>query len=344
MTSAVVLTPERASQLAALPLACLHREYPHKLDHVLASDRDIASPRRLHPAFYGCLDWHSAVHGHWTLVRLLRTFPQLAEAATIRRALGDSLTPDNIAVELAYFDGPTRQSFERTYGWAWLLALAGELHGWEDADGTRWSAALAPLADAIAARYIAFLPKQNYPIRTGVHANTAFGMTLALDYARATGASDLAAMLTERAHAYFDTDRDCPAAWEPGGEDFLSPALEEADLMRRVLPAEHFATWLARFLPGLAHGEPRALLEPAQVSDRGDPKLAHLDGLNLSRAWCMREIAAALPAHDTMRAELVAAAARHSEAGLDHVATGDYAGEHWLATFAVYLLGTPDVR
>jgi hypothetical protein len=330
------LTLERASMLAALPL-----EYPNKLDHAMASDRDVASPRALHPAFYGCLDWHSAVHGHWMLVRLLRTFPQLPEAAAIRSTLDDTLTPAHIAAEIAYFNGPTRQSFERTYGWAWLLALAGELHGWDDPHGARWAAAVAPLADVIAARFIAFLPKQTYPVRTGVHANTAFGMTLALDYAHITGASELAATLTSHAHAYYGHDRDCPAAWEPSGEDFLSPALEEADVMRRVLPADGFATWLARFLPGLARGEPRTLLEPAKVSGRSDPELAHLDGLNLSRAWCMRQIAAALPAHDAMRAVLVAAAARHATAGLDHVATGDYMGEHWLATFAVYLLGTP---
>jgi hypothetical protein len=245
---------------------------------------------------------------------------------------------------VAYFAGPTRQSFERTYGWAWLLALATELHGWDDRDGKRWAVTLQPLADAIASRFVAFLPKQTYPIRTGVHANTAFGMALALDYARAIGATDLTATLVERAHAYFDADRDYPAAWEPGGEDFLSPALEEADLMRRVLPPTQFASWLAHLLPGLARGEPRALLDPAHVTDRSDPKLAHLDGLNLSRAWCMREIAAALPAHDAMRTTLIAAAARHAKEGLDHVATGDYMGEHWLATFAVYLLATPDVR
>jgi DUF2891 family protein len=338
------LTAERASQLAALPLACLRREYPNKLDHSMSGERDVASPRQLHPAFYGCLDWHSSVHGHWLLVRLLRTFPTLHEAAAIRALLDESLTTAHVAVEVAYFEQPLRQSFERTYGWAWLLALAAELHGWDDADGRRWAAALQPLADAIAARYIAFLPKQTYPIRTGVHANTAFGMALAFDYARAVGDHALAQLLVERAQTYYGADRDYPAAWEPGGEDFLSPALEEADLMRRVLPADRFVTWLAHFLPRLAHGEPRALLEPAQVTDRSDPKLAHLDGLNLSRAWCMRAIAGALPARDPMRAVLASAAAKHAQEGLAHVATGDYMGEHWLATFAVFLLGTPEAR
>jgi len=324
----MTLALELASRLATLPLACVRREFPNKLDHVLAGPNDAKRPRELHPAFYGCFDWHSAVHGHWTLAKLLARFPSLPEAAEIRTTLDDTLSAENLAVEVAYL--ADRPSFERPYGWAWLLALASELRG------TRWSAAVEPLADAIAARLAAFLPKQTYPIRTGVHANTAFALGLALDYARAVGDRELEHAVVARALAYYRDDADDAAAREPSGEDFLSPALVEADLMRRVLAPAELAPWLHRFLPRI----PPSLLAPAIVSDRSDPKLAHLDGLNLSRAWCMRAIARALPAHDPLRAELAAAAAAHATAGLAHVATGDYAGEHWLATFAVYLLTT----
>ena len=336
MTPAV-LTLELASALARLPLAGLHREHPHKLDHVVTERGDLAGPRALHPAFFGCFDWHSAVHGHWTLVRLLQRFPDLPEAGAIRGALGVTLTAEHLAAEAAYLADPRRASFERTYGWAWLLELARALHAWDDPDGARWAAAIRPLEAAVVARLCQFLPRQTYPIRTGVHANTAFALALALDYARALGDDALAELIAERARAYYSGDAAAPAAWEPGGEDFLSPALVEADLMRRVLPAEDFAPWLGRFLPEL----PPSLAEPATVSDRSDPKLAHLDGLNLSRAWCLRAIAGALPDGDPSRAPLAAAAERHARAGLDHVATGDYAGEHWLASFAVYLLLVP---
>jgi hypothetical protein len=328
------LTVDVASHLAGLPLACLQKEFPNKLEHVLSEAGDAKRPRELHPAFYGCFDWHSSVHGHWMLAKLRALYPTLPERAKIDALFDATLTPANIAVELAYFDAPNRQSFERTYGWAWLLALASELRG------TKWSAIVAPLADAIAKRLVAFLPKQTYPIRTGVHANTAFALGLALDYARATNDRALEAAIVERATVYYGNDADYPAAWEPGGEDFLSPALVEADLMRRALAPAKFTAWLHRFLPKLAAGEPRALLAPATVSDRSDPKLAHLDGLNLSRAWCMRAIAAALPAKDPARAALATAAAAHAKDGLAHVATGDYAGEHWLATYAVVLMTT----
>ena len=313
----------QASRLARLPLAGLRRELPHKLDHLML-DHALRTPRELHPAFYGCLDWHSAVHGHWMLVRLLRAFPDLPEAAAIRALLDETLTADHLAVEAAYFTD--RVAFERTYGWAWLLELARVLHGWDNP----WRAPLAPLVDVIVQRYLEFLPKQTYPIRTGVHANTAFGLALALDFARDTGHRELAALIAERSLAYFEHDLEVPAAWEPGGEDFLSPALVEADLMRRVVP--DFAAWFVRFMPRL----PASLRQPAVVTDRSDPKLAHLDGLNLSRAWCLRRIAAALPA-GTYRDELATAGERHARAGLAHVITGDYMGEHWLASFAVML-------
>jgi len=327
---------QQASQFARLALGCIQRELPNKIDHVVNAPADVASPRTLHPAFYGCLDWHSAVHGHWLLVRLLRTRPGLPEAAAIRAALDANLTAGNLATEVAYFAGANRASFERPYGWAWLLQLAAELHGWDDADGRRWSAHLQPLTDTIVARYLGFFPRQTYPVRTGVHANTAFGLALALDYARIAGHTALAALIVERATTYYAADRDAPAAWEPSGEDFLSPSLIEADLVRRVLPPADFVPWLHDFFP---RGLPPSLQQPAIVSDRSDGKLAHLDGLHLSRAWCLRAVGHALPADDPLRAAFTAAADAHAAAGLANVATGDYMGEHWLASFAVYLLG-----
>jgi len=333
-----VIAQRHARNFARLALDCVQRELPNSIAHVINDERDVKRPRELHPAFYGCLDWHSAVHGHWMLVRLLRTVPALPEAAEIRAALDANLTAANIAAEVAYFAAPRRQSYERTYGWAWLLQLAAELHDWDDDAGRRWSAHLAPLTRAIVARYLAFLPKQTYPIRTGVHPNTAFGLALALDYARAAGDAELTGLLVERATTYYAADRDVPAAWEPGGDDFLSPSLMEADLMRRVLPPADFIPWLHAFLP---RGLPPSLEHPAIVSDRSDGKLAHLDGLNLSRAWCLRAIGGALPANDPLRSAFASAAEAHAAAGLAHVATGDYMGEHWLASFAVYLLSIP---
>jgi hypothetical protein len=332
--------PEEASRFAALALKCVTKEFPNKPDHVVNDAGDLKSPRAMHPAFYGCYDWHSSVHGHWMLARLLRLYPAIPEVPKIRAALDENLSAQNIAIEVAYLDQPNRQSFERTYGWAWLLKLAEELKKSQDTDAKRWSNNLQPLADALVARYTAFLPKQTYPIRTGVHPNTAFGMAFALDYARAMNDKKLAELLEERSRTYFAADVNYPAAWEPGGEDFFSPALMEADLMRRVLKPAMFARWFHEFLPQVSQGKPRALLEPATVSDRTDPKLVHLDGLNLSRAWSMSGIANALPANDPAKEVLMRSAARHAEAGLLYVASGDYAGEHWLASFAVYLLST----
>jgi hypothetical protein len=240
-----------------------------------------------------------------------------------------------------YFAQPNRQSFERTYGWAWLLKLAEELQDWDNPSAKEWSANVRPLADKIVALYLAFLPKQTYPIRSGVHPNTAFGLAFAFDYARAVGHEPLRRLIEERSRDYFGGDAGIPAAWEPDGADFFSPGLMEADLMRRVLPPEEFRAWFHRFLPDLAKGEPKRLLTPATVTDRTDPQLVHLDGLNLSRAWCMRALAVALPRDDPARKVLAESAARHADAALRHVASGDYAGEHWLASFAVYLLSTP---
>jgi hypothetical protein len=335
------LTISAASHFAQLALKCVTKEYPNKLDHTINDGHDVKSPRTLHPAFYGCFDWHSSVHGHWMLVRLLRLFPDLPEGAQIRAALNANLSTTNIATEVSYLGQPNRQSFERTYGWAWLLKLAEALHGWNDKDGAHWSKNLEPLAAALAQNYLRFLPKQTYPIRTGVHPNTAFGLAFALDYAIATGNKTLQSLIEERSRTYFGNDVNYPASWEPGGEDFFSPALIEADLMRRVLKPAEFARWFHRFLPQAGKGEPKSLLQPAIVSDRTDPKLVHLDGLNLSRAWCMRSIAAALPGNDPARKLLARAATAHAQDALAHVASGNYEGEHWLASFAVFLLSTP---
>jgi hypothetical protein len=275
------------------------------------------------------------------LVRLLRTFYGLPEAPQIRNALNANLTAENILTEAAYFKQPNRQSFERTYGWAWLLKLAQELNSWDDPDGKNWAKNLQPLTDAIVKAYAVFLPKQTYPIRTGVHPNTAFGLAFALDYAQSVNDQELERVLDERSRSYFAKDANYPGSWEPGGEDFFSPALMEADLMRRVMKPAEFARWFHRFLPGVSNATIDSLLQPAVVTDRSDPKLVHLDGLNLSRAWCMGSIANALPRSDPARAVLTKAAARHARDALAHVASGDYAGEHWLASFAVFLLSTP---
>jgi len=332
------LTKAAASNFAHLALRCIEKEYPNKPDHVLNDANDVKDPRFFHPAFYGCYDWHSCVHGHWMLVRLLKTFPDLPEAPTIRQALNRDLTAANIAVEVQYFHQPGRKNFERTYGWAWLLKLAEELKEWNDPDSQRWYTNLQPLANTIAGLYEDFLPKQNYPIRTGVHPNTAFGIAFALDYARSVHDRKLDSLLVERSLAYYGSDKNCPLSWEPGGEDFLSPCLEEADLMRRVLQPSQFASWLHSFMPDLMTKTGTLSFVPAVVTDRTDPKLVHLDGLNLSRGWCLIGIASALPDNDPLRLPLINSAIEHAESSLKYVASGNYEGEHWLASFAVYLL------
>lgn len=331
------ITAADASRFARLALKCVRQEYPNKPDHVIADAADVRGPRAMHPAFYGCYDWHSCVHGHWLLARLLRQYPALPEAAEIRKALDENLTEENVAGEVAYLNEKERKSFERTYGWAWALKLEEELLLNHGADAQRWAKNLKPLADALARRYEEFLPKQTYAIRTGVHPNTAFGISFALDYARAANDLKLQGLLSERAKTYYNGDKSYPASWEPGGEDFLSPALLEADLMRRVLNREDFTAWFHGFLPVL----PDSLLTPALVTDRSDPKLVHLDGVNLSRAWCMRNIVAALPSNDPGRKALAESAALHWKVGMANVASGHYEGEHWLASFAVYLASTP---
>jgi hypothetical protein len=319
-----------------LALKGIRQEYPNKLEHVLTGDRDLRSPQALHPVFYGSYDWHSCVHGHWLLAHLLRHHPDTPDARAIREAFNEHFSAENVRAEVAYFERPSAKSFERPYGWAWLLKLAQELHGWEDADAKRWSAALAPLVDVVVRRYLDYFPKQTYPIRSGVHANTGFGLAFAHDFAVATKHDRLKALVESRAGDYFRSDTDAPARWEPSGADFLSPVLCEADLMARVLPREEFPKWFRAFLPMAGQAEPASLFRPATVTDRTDPQLVHLDGLNLSRAWCLRGIADALPQADPIRLALIRSADRHAEEGRKHVASGDYAGEHWLASFATY--------
>jgi hypothetical protein len=308
-----------AARLADLALACVEREFPYQPAHVMRDAGDLKRPRELHPAFFGCYDWHSAVHGHWLLAHLVRRHPGLPQAAAIRRVLDEHLTEQNLHAEAAYL--ARNPGFERPYGWAWALKLAEEAEPWR--------AALAPLCDVIEQRYLQWLPRQTYANRAGTHANTAFGLALALDYARALGRRELETLLVEKSLAYYGEDRAYPAAWEPGGNDFFSPALIEADLMRRAHP--RFREWFDAFLPEL----PPSLLEPAVASDPSDGQLAHLDGLNLSRAWCYYGLSSVFPG----RKIFSEAGARHLEAGLEGLASGSYAGEHWLATFAACATG-----
>jgi hypothetical protein len=335
----VALTQALASRFAALALGHVTREYPNKLDHVLRGPGDVQRPRALHPIFYGSFDWHSCVHGYWLLCALLRTFPQLPEAARIVALLDTQLTPENVAGELAYLEQPERGTFERPYGWAWLLMLQAELSRHANDDGRRRAETLSPLAGAFAQRFLRYLPYATYPVRAGTHANSAFALALALEYATQCRDDSLLGLARDKARTWFSNDADCQA-WEPGGEDFLSPALVEAECMRRVMRAPDYAAWLRRFLPRLDRCEPAVLFAPATVSDRTDGRIAHLDGLNLSRAWCLRSIAQTLDAGDSRRAALLSAADAHLRASVPHVAT-DYAGEHWLATFAVLALNVP---
>ncbi len=337
-----VVSREAASAFARIALSCLQREYPNKPEHVINEESEVDNPRAFHPAFYGCFDWHSAVHGHWMLARLLRVFPDLPEADAIRAVLSSDLSAGNIEAEAAYMVQEGRKSFERTYGWAWFLKLAEELGRSGDEDIRLLSLNLEPLTRVVIDLYLDFLPKQSYPIRRGVHPNTAFGLSFALDYARFAGETELERLVIERSLEYFGHDCGCPWQWEPDGDDFFSRCLIEADLMRRVLPRRQFGEWLGGFMPELVQARKVTLL-PAEVSDRSDPKIVHLDGLNLSRAWCMIGIAAALSGDDPRRGPLEESACLHARATLPYIASGNYEGEHWLASFAVYMLSSsPD--
>src|SRR3984957_10683668 len=330
-----------AQKLAQIALGHVTQEYPNKLDHLMTEGTDVQSPRALHPVFYGSFDWHSCVHGYWLLARLRRTFPAMPERSRIDVLFDTQLTPEKLAGECAYLERPQSGTFERPYGWAWLLMLSAELRS-GGADTARWDGALAPLARLFAQRFRAHLPKLTYPIRAGAHFNTAFALTLALDYAHGCGDSALAELIRARALHWFRADAGCQV-WEPGGDDFLSPALMEAACMQRVMSQEEFAGWFRSFLPAVAAAEPATLFTPAVVSDRTDGKIAHLDGLNLSRAWCWRSIAAGFSPHDPIRAAALAAAHRHLAASLPYLAV-DYMGTHWLASYALLALSPETPR
>ena len=349
---ATTLDDAAAARFAALALKCLHQEYPNHISHTLNSAADARPPHELTPAFYGCLDWHSDVHGHWLLVRLLRLFPGAPFASEARAELARSFTPENMAAEVQYLRGEGRASFERPYGLAWLLRLAAELRQWDDADGRQWSATLAPLETEVAARLESWLPKLHYPIRIGEHDQTAFSFGLIWDWAAMHEDTHMRSVLTDAAQRFYRHDRNCPLAYEPSGEDFLSPCLAEADFMRRVLPPAQFATWLSAFLPQIprstaSSSASAAWLSPGVVTDRADPKLAHIDGLNLSRAWMLEGIAHGLPPRDPRIPALNAAAQAHASAALPAVTGEHYEGGHWLGTYAVYLTsraGLPAAR
>src|SRR5947209_12850601 len=332
-------TAERFSRLA---LACVHKEYPNKLAHSLNSDADVAPPRQLTPAFYGCYDWHSSVHGHWLLARLARTFPDAVFTADARNALRQSLTEANIRHEAAYLKAEGRASFERPYGLAWLLQLGMELREWEKAGSDplahELSSNLHPLEEAATERLKTWLPKLSHPVRSGEHSQTAFALGLIIDYARFIDDKDFLNLLLAKSRDFYLQDRDCPLAYEPSGEDFLSPCLAEADVMRRVLPANEFARWLHQFMPQVPHNGSDAWLHPEKSTDPSDPKLAHIDGLNLSRAWMLDGIASGISKNDARLNALQKCIAAHRAAGLAAVTGEHYEGGHWLGSFAVYLV------
>ncbi len=336
MPASASLTPALARTFARVALSHVTQEFPSKLDHVLNKRADLKTPSELHPVFFGSFDWHSCVHGYWLLATLLRLFPEMREAKRIEELFDAQLTSAKVKAEVRYLGQPLRATFERPYGWAWLLMLSAELNRHASKKGKRWSDALAPLADAFTQRFLDFLPRATYPTRVGTHFNSAFAIALALEYAEVASNDKLRKTLVKKARGWYSKDSDCQA-WEPGGDDFLSSALVEAECMRRVLKASEFLGWLDRFLPRLAVREPATLFTPAVVSDRSDGKIAHLDGLNLSRAWCWRSIAATWPASDARRGVALEAAETHFAASLPHVA-GDYMGAHWLTTFALLAL------
>ncbi len=324
------LTAALASHLAASPLDHVTREYPNKLDHVMGGPGDVRSPKDLHPIFYGSFDWHSCVHGWWTLMTLYRLFPALPEEASIRALADRMLTADGVAGEVTYLNRPESAGFERPYGWGWLLMLAAELRRHDSAEGRRWAATLQPLADAFAERFKRFLPKSPYPVRVGTHMNTGLALRFAIEYADLVGDTDLATLCREKALSWHGQDRGAQV-WEPSQDEFLSPALQVAELMRRALPPADFARWFDAYLPD---GLPPVLLQPPLVTDRSDGKIAHLDGLSLARAWCLNGLAGSLAADDPRRAQALAAAERHVAAALPHIAE-DYMGQHWLASFVL---------
>ncbi|MBU2997518.1 DUF2891 domain-containing protein [Cellulophaga baltica] len=326
------LTLEEANRLASLPLECLQVEYPNKLNQTLNDITHLQTPKELHPAFYGCFDWHSSVHGHWSLISLLKQFPNIDEANLIKEKLSVNISKDNILNEIAYFNMKGNSSYERTYGWAWVLKLAEELHTWEDPIARELEANLQPLTNLITENYITFLPKLNYPLRVGEHTNTAFGLSFALDYAITLSDTKLSESIKKAALRFYADDSDCPLSWEPNGFDFLSPCLEEANLMRKIYSPEEFKIWFDAFLPELT--DPEYQLEPGKVSDRTDGKLVHLDGLNFSRSWCLYRISESLPEYTHLKN----IATDHINTSLPSIVDGNYSGTHWLGSFALYSL------
>lgn len=329
---AVSLTLEQANHLAKLPIKCIQNEYPNKLGQTLKDSSELGRPKDLHPAFYGCFDWHSAVHGHWMLVKLLKAYPELEGREEIINMLNTNISKYNIEKEIKYFNRSTEKSYERTYGWAWLLKLTEELHTWENEGARVLESNLQPLTDLIVERFMDFLLRLYYPIRVGEHTNTAFGLAFAWDYANTLGHSDFKELIEKRAREFYINDVDCPISWEPSGYDFLSPCLEEADLMRRVLSEEEYLVWLAKFLPQVMSAD--FDLEPGIVTDREDGKLVHLDGVNFSRAWCLYGISLA---SENLN-HLIPLANKHINYSLKNITDGAYEGEHWLASFAIFAL------
>jgi len=323
----IVLDLKEANRLADLPLHCITNPLPYKSGHTIETDADLDMPQNHHPAFYGCFDWHSAVHGHWSLVYLIKEFPDLAKQTEARAKLHQNLTTGNIQKEVDYFTmNNYTKSFERTYGWAWIFKLQEELDTWDDNDAKEWARSLQPLTDHLVQAYIDYLPKLVYPIRVGEHSNSAFGLSFAYDYAKSANLEELKEMIERSALRFYQNDKGCPIHWEPSGYDFLSPCLQEIDIMRKVLNNESFDRWLADFLPELSNGT--LDLEPGKIRDRSDGKLVHLDGLNFSRAWCLYQLDNNVNAQNT--------ADEHLAYSLEKITDGDYAGQHWLASFALY--------
>lgn len=341
MAESAAMTTDTAGRFAALALACVDREYPNQIRHVMSSDDDVGTPRQLTPSFYGCFDWHSAVHGHWLLVRLSRLFPQAEFVGQARAKLAANLTQANLLAEAAYMAHPERAGFQRPYGLAWLLQLSAELDEWDDPQAREWREWLRPAEQIAVARLRDWIPLLHYPIRDGEHSQTAFAFGLIHDYARRMNDEQTLALLADAADRFYRADRDCPIHFEPSGHDFLSPCIAEADFMRRVLEPEAFAAWLGEFLPRIGQDQ---WLPVAVVTNREDGKLAHIDGLNLSRAWMLEGIAHGLPQDDPRRSALLDAARAHAESGLEGVSDEFYAGSHWLASFATYLSSRRGIR
>ncbi len=327
----IPLTLEKAKHLYHFAYECIDREYPYKLGQVLSNKSQLKTPRELHPTFYGCFDWHSSVHGHWTLINILKYFPNFQWKDNILKKIGKNITKENIEKEIAYFNDRYNKNFERTYGWAWLLKLAEVLNEWQYPKAKEWAENLKPLTNLIAQKFINFLNKLNYPIRVGEHPNTAFGMSFAIDYAKKYN-TELYQTIKDRAKHFYTNDINCPLTWEPGGFDFLSPCLQEASLMNKILPKTDFIEWLDKFLPNFRK-KPSKFIKAAEVVDKSDGKMAHLDGLNFSRAWCLYQIGKTLE-----NPKMIDLANTHFKFSYSKMDSGEYMGSHWLASFALYTL------